>query len=623
MKVNLDLINLTNDYNSSILLFGISFITLLGLNFASYKFQKDFSNINKPSKILIFFIASVIFIIFSLIILIFSNILFLNNNTETDIFKNNKNNINFINNKKSLKNHIINPSSLNNKINFNTDNDNHKNFDVNNDNYVLESSKNITIILLIIDIFVYLFIPLILFYLIEEKTFNESNSSNSQTNQNDYNNNNLDEAEFINFENNGINSVQNFPKEMDYMQIIKNYSFYITAIISLNVIYLILFKISILNETNILELYALVPEVIRIHSSFDSDIEILLYLNFIIIFVVAKFLLIIYLPFGLGKTISLIIDNLKNHQEINNEYNNLNSGFNKNYEVIKQITTQKLMTGKNLTKREKNLIRQCKENHTLLEHKQEVLEEKYSKFKVFLFYISFPLKFFGVILTFLMSFIFLISKIGNIVANFYKSECGIYCGYFTDKSISNITIQDIYSYILSNYKTVFSIKNNYFIVFSMVISYAFIVSNLMISLNSLGLFNLNKIFGMETLKLKFNFIKVSELRSDKIMSLLFYSIFFMLSLITLSEIVNLNPAISFYMENFNMCDYKLIEKSECKFSSYMLFIMKNSVNFSFAMLLNLIFDVVIVFLSSFFIILLPLKSLMNFVKNEEDNLIGC
>jgi len=320
----------------------------------------------------------------------------------------------------------------------------------------------------------------------------------------------------------------------------------------------------------------------------------------------------------MGKLIASLIENLQHNQELKKEYNSLNSGFNKNFEVIKQITTQKLMTGKSLSKKEKNILRQCKENQTVLVHKQEVLEEKYSKIKAIIFFISFPLKFFAVILTVLISLLILISKVLSTYARLNLSDCGVYCGFFADKVPVSIGLQDIWMFALTQTPKVFGITTAKFIMLMTALLYVYFLVNLIIGFKYLGLIDFSRLFSLGNLKkCKIPLIKTTEIRSDKIISMIFYTLFFISGIAAIAEILHLNPAISFYMEHYSVCDVKLIDKEECKFSAYMLFNVKNSVNFSLGMIFILGFDLIATVLTAFFVVYLPLKALMNCIKKEE------
>lgn len=586
----LDLNKSTDNYNFLFIL-GISLVGLLTVNCISHKFQKDFSNTNKPSKLIVSILASYICIFLSLGFMTLNNILTLGSTNITN--------------------------TTNSKSVMDTKFQNSKE---NNYDYANDSALRINMAITGLNFFFYIIFPLVLFYFFEEKKFNEKNL-NTQ-NENNYYSSNNEDLEYFHLENTGINSVQYQTTEMNYLQILKSFTFYITAFISLNILYLILFKTSIFDSSNIKELYFFLPEGFRLYSTLQSDIEILNYLNFIIINILGKLLTLVYLPYGLGKITSLLIDNLKNSHEMKQEFKILNTGFSKNYEIIKQITTQKLMTGKKLSKNEKNILRQCKENQTLLEHKQEILEEKYSKLKACLSYILFPIKFFIIVITIIISLMFLFSKISFLYSSLTLSECGIFCGFFTDKLSISIGLQDIYSYILSQTPKCLSVKNSSFIILAISCFYIYFTISIFFAMKNLGILDIQKLFSKEIFKLKIHWIKTTDIRSDKILSFLFYTIFFILTIIGISEILNLTPSISFYMQNYNKCDIRSIQNIECKFSYFMLFNMKNASNFSLAYIMLLFIEALIIIFSGICIIYMPIKSTLDFFKDknqEKDN----
>lgn len=591
-KRNLDLKLGYENYNM-LFISGSLLICFLAINLFSYKFQKDFSNVNIPSKLIVSLLASFIGIIISIVFFTFYNILNINNSDITSIF--NKN-IDFTKIKDLNENgHQYSSATINN----------------------VSSSLNLFVTAL--NFIFYFVIPMIIFYLIEEKNCDENNANNQtlSENKNCNNNNNIDEVDYFKLENDGINSVQNQISEMDYIQILKNFSFHITAFISLNIIYLIIYKTCSSSSASLLEFYSLIPEALRVYSALSSDVEILNYLNLLVIFIIAKFGILIYLPYGLGKVTALLIDNLKNSQELRQEFNNLNSGLSKNVGLIKQITTQKLMTGKNLSKKEKNILRQCKETQTLLEHKQEVLEEKYSRFKICFFYILFPVKFFMIIISILISLLFLFSKVTVLYSEFTYSKCGKYCGFFTDKIQSSIALQDIYGYILSNAVNIFYMKNPNFIILSICCFYIYFLISIVFSLKTLGIFHVAKLFtSCDIFRFKLNWVNTSDIRSDKILSVVFYTLFFIIALIGISEILNLTPSIAFYMENYNKCTINNTQNNACNFSYFMLFSMKNVANFSSGYIANLLIEIIIIILSAIYIVYFPIKSTLNFVRDD-------
>jgi hypothetical protein len=618
--------------------------SLLGFFFIFYLtniFQKKFSKKNHTNKFILFVISIFVFFAITQQYLITSNILSLNNNT-------NKNN-SFINNDKT-----------NNNNNF-----------VNNSQKT--SEENLTYFLLALNFLFYIIIPFAYFILIEETNINctENNSNdnlytyesyNNYINNNNNNNNNKDfEALNLNLNLNtnnlnmigltngsGINEVNYTENEFDYLRVFKNFYFYLIILISLNVIFLINYKIFSINPKKLLEIYSFIPEKMRINATFNSDMEFLLYINTFNIYLIFKIFSIFYLPYGLGKLISLQIDNMKNNVQINIEYKRLNTNLSKNHELIKQITTQKLMTGKNLTKKEKLILRQCKENNTHLDYKQEILEEKYSKIKVFLEYLFLPFKFMAIIFTIFLTIVIIFSKISAIYSNLFQSNCGFYCGYYSDKIISSIGFEDIYEYILSKYMLNINqnqsiSQNNFyknFIIFSIWFIYVYVLLALFFSLKNLGLINFTcNIFSKEFYagnnndnnnnnyssnnNNRFFFLSISEIRNNKISTFSVYVIYLIFAVFGISEVLNMSNKIGNFMENFNRCNLNLISDNNCNYSYYMLFGLKNSFNFSIGMILIQILEIVSVLLLFVFAILLPIKSTSAFFmenKNENENI---
>ena len=215
----------------------------------------------------------------------------------------------------------------------------------------------------------------------------------------------------------------------------------------------------------------------------------------------------------------------------------------------------------------------------------------------------------------LFSLILLISKIFVFYGNLNYSKCGIYCGYFTDKILSYIGLQDIFGNILTNYNENFLLKKEIIVVVGITIFYIYLITCLLLSLNNLGIFNFSKI--LEIIKLKLIWVKTTDVRSDKILSFFFYFIFFIMALSGINQILNLTPSISYFMGNFTKCGMDLIQSEECKFSYYMLYNIKNSVNFTLGSIISLFFDGLIIALTGFFVFYLPIKSTIRFFNKEE------
>lgn len=585
------------DTHQNSIFIGSAFLGFLLITYFSNNFQKKFSRESKPNKFIIFVISLFVFFVFSLIYLITSNIL-------------------------NLKSHKE-----------------------NNNQYLTKSEENINLFLICLNLLFYLIIPFAYFILIEEK-----NTSSNSENNNQYENLNQFELE-KNYEKNiyneieaGINSVNFVENEFDNLRVFKNFCFYLIMLVSLNVIFLINYKIFSINTRKLIEIYSFIPEKMRVYSTFNSDVEFLLYINAFNIYLFFKIFSIFYIPYGLGKLISLQVDNMKNNVQVNFEYKKLNTNLSKNHEVIKQITTQKLMTGKNLTKKEKLILRMCKENNTHLEHKQEILEEKYSKLKIFLAYCFLPFKFVGILSSLILTIIIIFSKISACYSNIFQSNCGFYCGYFSDKIIASIGFEDIYENILSkNPEKILGIRTNLFIGIILLFISFYILLSIFYSLKNLGIFNPMKLFSsdfysnnnttnnsnnpnefhnaFECQKPAENkgFLSINSIRNDKVLTFSVYVLFLIFSIFAIFEIFNMSNKISNFMENYNRCNLNSIDEKNCNFSHFMLIKMKNSFNFSMGMILVQVLEIFSIIMLIAFTVILPIKSMTSFFYEKEGN----
>ena len=123
--------------------------------------------------------------------------------------------------------------------------------------------------------------------------------------------------------------------------------------------YLVYFRIFSNTSNSKLIRDTFVPEVIKKYSFLYSDFEVLSFINFSVLIAVGKTFSLCYVSYGGSKITSILIDSLRKTEEIKEEFSNLNNNMNKNSETIRLITSQKLMTGKQLTKQEKNILKSC------------------------------------------------------------------------------------------------------------------------------------------------------------------------------------------------------------------------------------------------------------------------
>lgn len=543
-----------------IVVLSLIFIIIL-VFFYSYKFQKNFSNLTNPNKIIIFLLSIFILSLLALFSIIAYDILTLN-------FNNNQ----------------IKP------INNNNNNNSHTHIQ----SFLQQNPKNKYIIytLSFFNLLFYVILPLVLFYYIEEKNY-----------QNETENKNIfKEEDLENLNGNGliINQIANV-SDISYLNIFKNYFYYLIAFTCVNLMYLIYFKVFYFSKSANINRYTTVPDVMRKYSHLFNENEILAFVNFGVLILFGKILFLIYTPYGMAKMSSSIIDNLSGKIEIKKEFNNLNNNMTKNSETIKAITSQKLMTGRPLSKKEKLLLKTCKETKTLLNHKQIILEEKFSNLQLFLHYLTLPAKFIFIFISILFAFIVTITKIFVLYNEYYKSICGKDCGYIPNKLTVGLSLQNMLNYLINNNEN----KFNYFVSLTLFLVFIYLTSSIMYGL---------KFFGLVFMK------KKDDIRQDKTLTLIYYSIFLILGVVAILEIFNMIPDLSFFYNNHYKCDVFNIDSHDCVLSLFGIFTFKFNINFIIFRYIDLLFSFIFICSLIAFITYLPIKSLLHYWNNDEEKI---
>ena len=390
--------------------------------------------------------------------------------------------------------------------------------------------------------------------------------------------------------------------DTSYFTIFKHYFYYSVLFFSLNIMYLVYYTIfsNTLNSKLIRDTF--IPEVLKKYSYFHSDYEVLSFINFSVLILIGKIFSLCYLSYGPSKMISVLIDSLKKTEEIKEEFSNLTNNMNKNSETIRLITSQKVMTGKQLTKQEKNLLKSCKENTTIFQHKQDILEDKYSKMQIFLSYFIIPLKFLLIIICLVINFIILLTFSVVLYNKIFHNLCGAsYCGYLTLR-INNM------SFSLEN--ILFDlVKNNHrFLQFSLVgIVIMFRLSSLIFGLKFRGI------------SLGYQFYSFNDLKSNNTVNFLFYSLFLLQSLSILYDFNYLIPDYSYFFNLPNKCNFLRIDLHDCGLSLIGLYYLKLSINFTGFIYLDIATTLLTVLFSVFFLFYLPIKATyFLFKKNETE-----
>jgi hypothetical protein len=365
--------------------------------------------------------------------------------------------------------------------------------------------------------------------------------------------------------------------------------------------YLVYYKIFSNTQHSKLIRDTFIPEVLKKYSFMYSDYEILTYINFSILISIGKVFSLCYLTYGGAKIVSYLIDSLKRTQEIKEEFSNLNNNMNINSETIRMITTQKLMTGKLLTKEEKNLLKSCKENTTIFQHKQDILEEKYSKLQIFLSYFTIPFKFLLIISCLVLNFMIILTFSVVLYNKIFHNMCGAsYCGYLSLRinSMSFSLENVLFDLMRNNYK---------FLQFSLVCAIAlFKISSLLFGLKFRGI------------SLGYQFYSFKDLKSNPTVNFLFYSLFFLLSISILYDFNYLIPDYAYFFDLPDKCNFLRIEVPDCGLSLIGLYYIKYSINLPSFVYFDLFMTFLTVVLSAFFMVYLPIKSTYNlFTKTEE------
>jgi len=366
--------------------------------------------------------------------------------------------------------------------------------------------------------------------------------------------------------------------------------------------YLISYKIFINNDERNLFRSSVIPEILKKHSFLQSDFIILIFINFGICLFIGKLLAIFYLPYGIGKAMSSCIDSMINSDEIKQEYTDLNNNFTKNNDTIRNITSQKLMTGKTLSKQEKELIKNCKENQAILEHKQEILEDKNSKCQVILNYITLPLKFLYVIILFLFSFSFILSNITVLVTTLSHSICGFECGYLTQRIDKAFSLQSIlYYFSPTSFKYGLFIQNGIILVFIL-----FVLHSIFISLKNKGI-----CIGFYSL------YDVNDIRNSRTLTMVSILIFFLVANSVTNDVIFLFQDYAKFSNLAKTCHLGNFESDLCGISLYGIFMLQINLNFPFFSYVSIIMQTITTFLAILFTILLPVISAFNYFSKKK------
>lgn len=663
------------DYSS--IIFSLLIITgILSIIYKSFNHQKSFSNKTKPDKLLVFQLSTMFLIVTSIIILVIfdlfsirtdihdikeaklndNSVLSLSNNSNLNstnkenynlrVEAHNKHILDFSKNN-SINNHLIKTlnSTLSNSnkdeasiIKNSTKSNSIKSFRAKNEenkmtsdsieyNNAKEESKYepldidyINISLSIINLTFFIILPYPFFITLE---------SIKQSNSNFFNffNDNEEEADDSQ---SGINTSEDL-NETKRFQSFKNYFYYLVILLSMNIIYYIRFVINKNSSQKNLVHYSVVPYNLKSISYINSIVEILNYSNLEVLLIIGKVLFVMYVPYGLSLLITKAINSFKNPIKARKAYKSNNLDINKNYETIKKITSEKIMVGIPLTKKEKQQLKEAKSKIDILDHKQEFLENKVSTWETIKLYCSFPLKFIGVFVLVLGILFFVISKMVICYNTIFNSICGSECGYLVTSYKSGFSLQDSFFGLLSDYNhnynpTNFNSFTDYFLynvkffiegsgkyLFFIIAFYAVVVfTSFNEAIKDLGL--------IIVVPFKIEYYNEESIKSSRFLNFLMYMTFAIISLVGFYEIILAFPEFMNFGYEASKCSLMLsgFTSDLCQISHIGVVSLKLKLNFSILSISNILFEIIFIVLSMIFVVYYPMKALIK-LNNELDN----
>ena len=303
-------------------------------------------------------------------------------------------------------------------------------------------------------------------------------------------------------------------------QVIFKFLYYLFLYGLLNLLYITYYKtISIdYSYSNISN--RIVPAVLRKYSVLSGNYEVLTYFNFGILMTLGKVLMFTYLPFGMAKFVNNLLEYTKNNEKLSDD------------EPIRYISIE---------------IKDVK--HKGKDIKEIIIVQIYNVIKII-----FTIMCFLTILTIIFTKIIIVwSKLSS------NSICGVDCGLLSFRFDHNITFQNILFYF----------KNCpflHYLIFLMMMGFR--IYSMIISMKTKGI----------ALFLK-NFYNLNEISKDKLLTLLFWTVFFVLNIILFYDMTYVAPDYVRFFTLTRKCDFLQIDSPDCGITLYGLFYIKFSLNF--------------------------------------------
>jgi hypothetical protein len=322
--------------------------------------------------------------------------------------------------------------------------------------------------------------------------------------------------------------------------------------------------------------------MIRKVSHLFTEFEILTFANFNILILFGKIFSVLFVPYGISKITSNFIERLRINLNVKQEYNHLNNNFSKNFEIIKNLTSKKL-SGKYLTKQEKTLLKECQQNQTILEHKQEILEEKFSTLKLFLYYFTYPFKVFLIFSTIIVAMCLIINKTITLYNELNTSFCGIECAYVSTNK-ARLAFENIFTNIYMNSAI-------------QLICFTYLIIGL--------------IYGISQSN-----IEILTIKNNRVNNLLYYMIIFTYSLATIEQSFRETPEYSFFSYSKDQCDVLSIDR--CGLSMFGVYYLRAYINFEIFKYIDIAYSICFISLLGYFITINPIKAILRKDDNSKE-----
>ena len=175
--------------------------------------------------------------------------------------------------------------------------------------------------------------------------------------------------------------------------------------------------------------------------------------------------------------------------------------------------------------------------------------------------------------------------------------CGVDCGLLSFRFDQNITFQNLLFYF-QNYALI------HYLIFLMMM--AFRIYSMLISIRTKGI----------SLFLK-NFYDIKEISKDKLLTLLFWSIFFVLNIILFYDMTYVAPDYVRFFTLPKKCDFLQIDSPDCGITLYGLFYIRFSLNFIGFIYVDIFGSFVFIFSSTIWLFLLPIKTAFNLLNDQK------